>query len=548
LVAKLSGIGFADSALLFKTERPYLIALYEIAFQAAHLFIKQSGAALTSKDEQPENRVSMNLRHTFNTADARALDQEFQNHGRLIERDAHFVQRLLAIFCEGFAALGAAEALKAVTMLTKAIAVYLAVVARHCGMSLSSTTVCRIMNLRVSLRLRLRWIQALISVSALIGAFLLLANPITAACSLQGKNKIACKTTSASCIVSNMADGGENKNRAASDLGKLGGQKTAERGPEYYAEIQAKRQRRAGGRPKNPPKAAFEGKLAIGKVKIDCAVLEDGTRLLTQTDFMQALGRAPRVMGLRDREAFEQVPPILRGKSLQPFISEELLSASAPIKFQTLKGNLASGYKAEILPQVCDVFLKARESGELPTNQQHIARQSEVLVRGLAQLGIIALVDEATGYQYARARFALEEILEKFIEFRKWAKTFPDDFYREMFRLRGWEFKEATVKRTPLIGKLTLDLVYDRLAPGVRQRLEEVNPRNEKGYRKHKLFQRLTEDVGDPALRAHLASVITLMKVNDNWDSFMKMMHRALPKYRALPLFDPKPDETQVIS
>jgi hypothetical protein len=339
----------------------------------------------------------------------------------------------------------------------------------------------------------------------------------------------------------------EPKNSAATELGRLGGQKTAERGPEYYAKIQAKRQVRAGGRPKNPPKAAFEGEITIGKIKIACAVLEDGTRLLTQTDFMTALGRTPRAMGLRDREAFEQIPPILRGKSLQPFISEELLSASVALKFQTLKGNLASGYRADILPQVCDVFLKAREEGELPSNQQHIAKQCEILVRGLAQLGIIALVDEATGYQYARARNALEEILEKFIatEFRKWAKTFPDDFYREMFRLRGWEFKEATVKRTPLIGKLTLDLIYDRLAPGVRQRLEEVNPKNERGYRKHKLFQRLTDDVGDPSLRAHLASVITLMKVNNDgdWDTFMKMMSRALPKYKALPLFDPKPDK-----
>jgi hypothetical protein len=230
----------------------------------------------------------------------------------------------------------------------------------------------------------------------------------------------------------------------------------------------------------------------------------------------------------------------LRGKSLIPFISEELLSASVPIKFTTLKGNSASGYRAEILPKVCDVFLEARAQQQLPHNQLHIAAQCEILARGLTQIGITALVDEATGYQYVRARNALEDILEKFIatEFRKWAKTFPDDFYRQMFRLRHWEFKEDTVKKTPLVGKLTLDLVYDRLAPGVRQRLEELNPKNEKGQRRHKLFQRLTEDIGDPALRAHLASVITLMKINDEWDEFMRHMNRALPRYPAMPLFD----------
>ena len=327
---------------------------------------------------------------------------------------------------------------------------------------------------------------------------------------------------------------------AATELGKRGGKKTAERGSSYYAEIQAKRETRSGGRPKNPPKAAFEGALVIGNKSIACAVLEDGTRLLTQQDFMVALGRTSRVMGIRDRDAFERVPPILRGKSLIPHITEELLSASAPIKFFTRQGSLASGYRAEILPQVCNVFLAARAAGDLPSNQQHIAIECEILVRGLAQLGIIALVDEATGYQYVRARNALEEILEKFIatEFRKWAKTFPDDFYREMFRLRGWEFKEAEVKRTPLIGKLTLDLVYDRLAPGVRQRLEEANPKNEKGHRKHKLFQRLTEDVGDPSLRAHLAAVIALMKASDEWDAFLKLMNRALPRFSPMPLFE----------
>lgn len=337
-----------------------------------------------------------------------------------------------------------------------------------------------------------------------------------------------------------MEEAQENLKLAAIELGRRGGKKTAERGPEYYAQIQAQRGKRAGGRPKNPPKAAYEGQIAIGDITISCAVLEDGTRLLTQTDFMQALGRTPRAMGIRDRDAFEQVPPILRGKSLKPFISEDLLSASAPMRFQTLKGNFASGYRAELLPKVCEVFLEARAQGELPTNQQHIAKHCEILTRGLAQLGIIALVDEATGYQYVRARNALEEILEKFIatEFRKWVKTFPDDFYREMFRLRAWEFKEDTVRKTPLVGKITLDLVYDRLAPGVRKRLEELNPRNEKGRRKHKLFQRLTEDVGDPSLRAHLASVITLMKVNEEWDGFMKMMNRALPRYKPMPLFD----------
>jgi hypothetical protein len=107
-----------------------------------------------------------------------------------------------------------------------------------------------------------------------------------------------------------------------------------------------------------------------------------------------------------------------------------------------------------------------------------------------------------------------------------------------MFRLWDWEYKEDTVKRTPLAGKLTRDLVYDRLAPGVRAELEARNPKDERGRRKKKHHQWLTEDVGDPRLREHLASVIALMRASDDRDSFTKMINRALPRYLHAPLLE----------
>jgi hypothetical protein len=212
-----------------------------------------------------------------------------------------------------------------------------------------------------------------------------------------------------------------------------------------------------------------------------------------------------------------------------------------PIIFDSGAPIPTQGYEASVLVDLCDAILDAKDRGTLKTEQElRYASACYILTRAFAKVGIVALVDEATGYQYIRARAALEEILEKFIthEFRKWAKTFPDDFYKEIFRLRRWKYDESTVKRTPLIGKLTTNLVYDRLAPGVRQRLEKLNPTNEKGRRRRKHFQWLTEDIGDPALREHLASVITLMRVSDEWVPFTKMLNRALPRYLAMPLFD----------
>lgn len=116
--------------------------------------------------------------------------------------------------------------------------------------------------------------------------------------------------------------------------------------------------------------------------------------------------------------------------------------------------------------------------------------------------------------------------------------TFPIDYYKELFRLRGWKFPDLPKdqqKRPILVGKITNDVVYDRLAPGVRQELVRLTPRDEKGRLKHRLFQRLTEEVGHPKLREHLASVTSLMKASDSWEQFKAMLDRALPRHGDTP-------------
>jgi hypothetical protein len=116
--------------------------------------------------------------------------------------------------------------------------------------------------------------------------------------------------------------------------------------------------------------------------------------------------------------------------------------------------------------------------------------------------------------------------------------TFPPKFYREMFRLRGLTF-DGSAKRPRFIGKLTNDLVYTRLAPGVLEELKKKNPAvGEKGRRKSKHHQWLTGDIGHPALREHLEAVSTLMMAADTWEQFYKMLNRTKPVYRGPTLFD----------
>jgi hypothetical protein len=272
--------------------------------------------------------------------------------------------------------------------------------------------------------------------------------------------------------------------------------------------------------------------LRIGNVELQCYVLEGGTRVLSQAGFLEALGRHPKA-NVRREGGEERIPAILQGKAIKPFISEEIFEKSRPVRFRTPHGVMASGYRAELLPKVCEIYLKARDAGELPKNQEHVAKQADILVRGLADVGIIALVDEATGYQEFRAQNALAAILEAFIakELRAWVQTFPSDFYEQMFRLRGLDFPKDSLKRPQYFGVLTNDLVYKRLAPGVLAQLKRVTPRDESGRPKHKYFQRLTSNIGYPKLREHLGSVVTMMKLSDTWRGFMEKLDRLHPKY-----------------
>lgn len=279
-------------------------------------------------------------------------------------------------------------------------------------------------------------------------------------------------------------------------------------------------------------KATHEGPLALGGVEIDCAVLEDGTRVLSRAGFVRAIGRRGKVKGGEAYIPESKLPVFLGADNLKPFITSELIENSNSIPFNMKKGGAAIGYKADLLPAVCDVFLSAREAGVLKGNQLHIANKCELLVRGLARVGITALVDEATGFQKDRAKNALAEILEKFIakELRAWTKTFPVEFYEQIFRLQGWEFDPKSVKRPSVIGHYTNNIIYKRLAPGVLAELREKNPVIG-GKRKHKMFQWLTGDVGHPKLRSHIDGVLALMRISDSWAQFMVFLKKAYPMY-----------------
>lgn len=283
------------------------------------------------------------------------------------------------------------------------------------------------------------------------------------------------------------------------------------------------------------PKASYgsaDRPLRIGSLEIPCYVLDDGRRVLVQRGMMTALdmkqGTATKGGG------GDRLSKFVATKALSPFVDTELAEMiTKPILFRVEGGQTAYGYEATILADLCDAVLAARKAKALNYQQEHIAEQCEILVRGFARVGIVALVDEATGFQADRARDALAKILEAFVqkELRKWVRTFPAEFYEQLCRLRSVPFPPTKKNFPSYFGHLTNNIVYDRLAPGVKAALKAVTPKDAKGRPKDRLFQRLTEDVGHPKLREHLAATVSLMKISKDYPTFEQHLDLALPKW-----------------
>lgn len=267
----------------------------------------------------------------------------------------------------------------------------------------------------------------------------------------------------------------------------------------------------------------------IDDIEIQCYVLPDETRLLALRGLYNALGisqgggqgGARKIASLLDR---------FSKKGLN--INDLDVRLNSPIQFIPPHGGKpAMGYEASLLPAICSAILKASQMGILDRRLHYMAERAEILQHGFATLGIIALVDEATGFQEIRAKDALQAYLEKFIrkELAVWVQRFPLEFFRELYRLKRWPWNGSS-RRPGVVGLYIKDLVYERLGPGVLAELERKNPSDGKGQRKARHHQWLTEDIGNVALAQHMFALIGFMRAEEDWESFKTRFHRAFPK------------------
>lgn len=294
------------------------------------------------------------------------------------------------------------------------------------------------------------------------------------------------------------------------------------------------------------PKALYgspDKPLRIASVEIPCYVLDDGRRVLAQRGLKSAIGMSASG-GTSGAQRVARFVESLAAKGIDT--KDLAVRINNPILFQTpAGGKVTYGYEAEMLPDLCDVIWEAAQQHLLQKQQRHIGIQAQAVTRALAKTGIIALVDEATGYQEVRPRDELSEILQRFIskELRPWVRRFPFQFYEKIFELKGWDTSELTPNspKPREVGRITDDLIYKRLAPFVRSELRRLVPRDEKGRLVTKLHRHLTDDIGHPKLEKHIAVTLALMNVSPTWAAFMDNMDKVLPpfgKNYELPLND----------
>lgn len=284
---------------------------------------------------------------------------------------------------------------------------------------------------------------------------------------------------------------------------------------------------------------SFKSKISVAGKLIPCAVVmgpEGIQRVLSETGVTNAVLGDRSGASKRKKEAGAPLPIFVAPRQLEPFISKDLLDG--PLKpIDYLDGDrVVRGYDTSVLTAVCNVWLEARAKGALQAQQLDKAMQAEILMRALADTAVVALVDEATGYQAVRPQNALQSYLELVIrrELAVWAKKFPDEFYENIYRLKGWTWPGMSKNRYSVVANYTTNLIYDRLGPGITEELINKTPINEKGYRPNRLHQWLTEDVGDPMLATHLHSILMFQRLaianGYGWKRFLHMVDQVLPR------------------
>lgn len=259
---------------------------------------------------------------------------------------------------------------------------------------------------------------------------------------------------------------------------------------------------------RNPlPRSIARGELALGEVRIECHVLDDEHRVISARGMVGALNG----VGAKDGHSERRIARILSENS-----GFEL---GPRIRFAIPGAPPGYGYPAEILPRLCSAITDRALEGKLHHKQVHVAAEARRIEKALMGVAIIALVDEATGYQKLRAPDTLSKLFAEYLLPKPgpWSRTIPEDLYVNIARLYRHQYTEGQAHRPHFFRSWTWRYVYGFLPGDVRSELQRLNPAPHAGSSKHHQF--LTPRTRE-VLTAHLIRLTTVVRQSASADDF----------------------------
>ena len=244
------------------------------------------------------------------------------------------------------------------------------------------------------------------------------------------------------------------------------------------------------------PFAKHRGIMTLSDVPIDVYVLDTGERVISTRGAVKAI---------TGQDAGNLVE-YLSVQSLKGFVDKDLVLVETRDFFIPGTQFRGRGVTAEQFEAILTGYVRALGAGALNTERQkENATKCAILSTAFLKIGITALIDEATGYQYQRAEDALQVKIQAYIaeELRAWEPTFPDELWEQFGRLTNW--KGSLHSRPKWWGHLINELIYQALDPDVADYLKKNKPKPYHGQNYH---QWLSKDVGLKALIPHIYKII----------------------------------------
>lgn len=256
------------------------------------------------------------------------------------------------------------------------------------------------------------------------------------------------------------------------------------------------------------PRVTHYGTIRIDTLAFDCVVLEDATRGYVQSQLMQAIG-------------FRKTNPSTQFRRFLTETAPNALILVEKTKYEVVKmphGGLANFAPAGILTEIVTGVIDAALDGKLHTQRRGLIKPCQAINRALAKTGEVALIDEASGYQYHRAPDALQDLFSRLIRetCSDWERRFHPDYYEALYRLFGWQYQNQS-QRPQVIGLITDRFVYGSVFP--QEIMDEIRERRDTLGRFDKLHQWLQAG-GLSLLEKQIAAVTMIARSSIDYFDF----------------------------